>query len=53
MREEKEVLTVVLAGGHSLADSIDELTDGKQIVLTLGSLIINGEASCNRAISFT
>ncbi len=46
------MLTVVPAGGHSPDDSIVELTDGRQIELTSGSVIINGDASSNRAISF-
>jgi len=34
LKDAKELLTAVLTGGHSPADSIAELTDGIQIVLT-------------------
>jgi hypothetical protein len=53
MKDGKEWLTEVPTGGHSPAESVDELTDGKQIALTYGSLNDNGEASCSRAISLT
>jgi hypothetical protein len=48
-----DILTAVPDGGHSPFDSVFELTDGIQIGLILGSLIINGVASRNKAISFS
>jgi hypothetical protein len=43
----------VFAGGHSPAANVVESTDGKQIELTAGSLMLSGELSFNRVMSLT